>query len=568
MYPIRQSPVLKKNVCILLSLILFAGKGAAQTTYLPFGSETYPLLDRMEARGGKLETDFYTTLKPLPRSGAVRFLEAQRAAARPLGLSRIDRYNIDRTISVNGEWAADGDGAEDSKTPWFRTFYKKKADFLHVNTKDFFLAVNPVISAIALYEQNTVRSKSHFSSSRGIELRGRIAEKVGFYTYVTDNQEQPPDFISDYTSRHRAVPGADFYNAKKNHYDYLIARGYIDFSLLKDHLSITLGHDRHFIGDGLRSLILSDFSAGTTFLQLHTRIGRLQYQNLYLELTPQFWKTGDERLPRKYATIHTLHMNVTRWLNIGVFESILFSGRDQYKADYALPVIFYHTIAGGRSADNVNIGVTFKAIALRRAQFYGQFLLNDIKKSSFFTGDGSWRNRYGLQLGAKYFDAFTISNLDLQAEWNFVRPYTYTSSDSVTNYTHYNQPLAHPLGAGFSELSAIARYQPVRDLFISLKGMYYIQGSDTKSSNYGNNIFLNNQIREKDQGIGMTDGIKKTGMLFNVNLSYMLRENLFIDLGATHRQVTYEKAIAPAFSTNYMYLGFRLNIARRDYDFY
>ena len=56
------------------------------------------------------------------------------------------------------------------------------------------------------------------------------------------------------------------------------------------------------------------------------------------------------------------------------------------------------------------------------------------------------------KLGGKYFDAFTVKNLDLQGEMNMVRPYTYTHYDSTANYTHYNQPLAHPLGAGFAEV--------------------------------------------------------------------------------------------------------------------
>jgi hypothetical protein len=57
----------------------------------------------------------------------------------------------------------------------------------------------------------------------------------------------------------------------------------------------------------------------------------------------------------------------------------------------------------------------------------------------------------GLQLGAKYINALGIKNLDLQLEYNRVRPFTYSHRDSVANYTHYNQPMAHPLGANFSE---------------------------------------------------------------------------------------------------------------------
>lgn len=557
-----------KKALLLLLVVALAGNVAAQTTYLPFGSETYHLLDRIETRSGQLTRDFYTGSKPIPRSGAVQFLSEHRQKARTLNLSATDRYNIDRTIAVSGEWTEDGNGAQDSRTPWFRTFYKKKTDFVYVKTKDFFLAVNPVISTVGLYEKNSLRNKTHLSSSRGVEFRGWIAKKVGFYSYLADNQEQPPDFANQYIVRQRAVPGVDFYTLRTNHYDYLIARGYVDFALLKDRLQVTFGHDKHFIGDGMRSLLLSDFAASATFLRLNTKLWKLNYQNLYLELTPQFvWRSGDNRLPRKYATIHSLSMHVTKWLNIGVYESVMFSHRDRYDLNYLVPVMFYHSLANGlgsADADNVNLGFTFKAIALKHFQFYGQFLLDDFGSG----GKGWWGNRYGMQLGGKYFDAFTVKNLDLQAEVNIMRPYTYSHSDSTANYTHYNQPLAHPLGAGFMELTGQARYQTARDLFITLKGMYYVQGVDTGAANFGSNIFSNNHTRSAEYGVGMIHGVRTTGMLLNLNLSYMLWENVFLDLGATHRRQYYANKVAPVFTTSYIYAGFRLNIPRREYDFY
>lgn len=563
MYPNIEIPLWLKKLSVLTLTSTLFGVLQAQTTYIPFGSETYNLLDRIETRSGKLSTGYISSQKALPRKGIVAYLESQRENARTLHLSRIDRYNIDRTISVNGEWASNGDGAENSKRPWFNTFYKKKADFVHVNTKDFFLVVNPVISASVISEKSNSKTRSKWGSARGLEIRGRIANKLGFYTFVTENQEQVPDFVAANTSKTRGLPGVDFYSVKGKHYDYLAARGYIDFEAIKNHLQITLGYDRHFIGDGMRSLLLSDFSAGSSFLRVQSRLGKFTYQNLYLELTPQFSRNGsDKRIPRKYATIHYLTYNATPWLNIGVFESTVYAKKDQYNPAYLIPIIFYNTLAHGLdNPDNVNIGFTFKAIALKHFQFYGQFLLDNM--------GSSWNNKYGIQLGGKYFDAFTVKNLDLQGEINMVRPYTYTThSNGVSNYTHYHQPLATPLGAGFMEVLGVARYQPARDFFITLKGMYYIQGADTGSSNYGSNVLLNSDTRTLKKNVGMIHGVKRTVMLMNLNLSYMLRENLFIDVGATHRSDMYDKKIVPSHTTSYFYAGFRLNIARRDYDFY
>ena len=61
-------------------------------------------------------------------------------------------------------------------------------------------------------------------------------------------------------------------------------------------------------------------------------------------------------------------------------------------------------------------------------------------------------------------DAFGIDHLDLQAEMNIIRPFTYTHRDSVRSYAHANQPLAHPLGANLREVVLKLRYQPIHKL--------------------------------------------------------------------------------------------------------
>jgi len=571
-YPLDIPSMAKKALAsLLLSFSVYTAAG--QTTYLQLNSEDYHLLDRLETRSGELTNSFFTSIKPIPRNGAVEFLLEKRKNAREMNLSLIDRHNIDKAISTSGEWTPDENGAIDSRLPWFNTFYRKQPDFVHVKTKNFFLVVNPVISAQAMYERTGNGSDNKFWSSRGVELRGWIAKKIGFYSYVTDNQETVPEFVNDWVTKHQAVPGADYYMTPSggSHYDYLQARGYIDFAAVKNHVNVTFGYDKHFLGDGIRSLYLSDFAAGATFLRLNTKIWKLNYQNLYMELTPQYFRGTDRELPHKYATMHTLSINATKWLNIGVYESVMFSRQDRYEFGYMIPIIFYRAIERGLgSPDNVNLGINFKAIAAKHLQFYGQLMLDEFKAKELFSNRGWWGNKYGIQLGGKYFDAAGIRNLDLQAEVNMVRPYTYSHYDSTSNYSHYNQPLAHPVGSGFREVLGMIRYQPVKNLFIALKGMYYQQGSDPDSLNYGNDIFKNYRSRPADQefGVEMINGPRVTSTMLNLNLAYELKENLFIDLGATRRVYKYENAVMPNHVTNYVYGGLRLNIARRDYDFY
>lgn len=551
-------------------LLTLAGQYAlAQTTYLQLGSEDYHLLDRLETRSGRLSKDLYLSSKSVQRKGLVKFLLEQREDSAG-NLSGIDRYNIDHAISVSSEWATEED-AIDSKLPWFNRFYKKQPDLVRVNNENFFFSANPVLTAQMIRESAGTVSNSGFTSNRGLEARGLIAKKVGFYTFFTDNQEEGPTFFTNWVEDRKAVPGADFYSKRSGKYDYLLARGYFDFAVVKDHINVTFGYDKHFIGDGMRSMFLSDFSAAAPFLRLNTRVWKFNYQNLYLELTPQIDKSiagRDPRYSRKYATMHRLSINATRWLNVGLFESVIFARKDRYEFGYMVPIILYRQIERAMgSPDNVLLGFDFKAVAARHLQFYGQFLLDEFTSKELIAGNGYWANKFAVQAGAKYFDAFGIRNLDLQGEINLARPFTY-ARDSIANYTHHNQPLAHPLGAGFAEILGQIKYQPVKNLFLSAKAMYYMKGVDTGNANYGVDIFKSYWSRTQDYGVGLINGVKTRCALLNFTASYELRENLFIDLGATHRIFDHIDLSIPAFESTYFLVGVRLNFTKRDYDFY
>lgn len=560
----------KKAIFVLIVVLLTKVGAHAQTTYLQLGHVDYQLLDRLETRSGKLSDRLFLANKPVSRKDAVTFLQNKREEARDIGLSYIDRYNIAHMVSVSGEWAYEENGAIDSKKAILKAFYWKQPDMVHVKTNNFFLVANPIISLHGIAENTQNGSSTLFTSSRGFEARGWIAKKVGFYTYITDNQESLPSYVNDYVDSFGAVPGTDFYTKTgPNKYDYLLGRGYIDFEAVKDHINVTFGYDRHFIGDGMRSLFLSDFSAGATFLRLNTKIWKINYQNLFMELKPQFPRGRDRLLPHKYAAMHHLSINATDWLNIGVFEGVIFDRRDQFEFGYMIPLIFYRSVERSLgSPDNVVLGANFKALAAKHVQIYGQLMLDEFTSKELLAGDGYWANKFGIQLGGKYYDAFTIKNLDLQAEVNLVRPFSYTHFDSTANYTHYNQPLAHPMGAGFVELLGVARYQPMKNLYLTVQGMYYTRSIDTGMANFGGNIFKDYDTRSSQYGVTLVNGVSAKCALLSFNAAYELRENLFIDLGATHRKCVYENGILPDATSTYFTGGIRLNLVRRDYNFY
>ncbi|MEI8279844.1 MAG: hypothetical protein WCG87_08765, partial [Bacteroidota bacterium] len=214
------------KISILSTLLLIGASNViAQNTYLQLGTEDYNMLDRLETRSGHLSDIIFTEIKPISRKNQVEFLSQQRDS-NAIGLSSIDKYNIDQMISKSGEWVPNEEGAIPSKKAIWKSFYQKQADMIHVKTKDFFLVVNPVILGQALYEKDNPKH-TLLTNSHGVEIRGWISKKVGFYTYFTDNQERTPMYVDQLIAKRQAIPGADYYTtATGTDYDYFLARGY------------------------------------------------------------------------------------------------------------------------------------------------------------------------------------------------------------------------------------------------------------------------------------------------------------------------------------------------------
>jgi hypothetical protein len=249
---------------------------------------------------------------------------------------------------------------------------------------------------------------------------------------------------------------------------------------------------------------------------------------------------------------------------------VVFGRKDKFDFGYLNPIIFYRSIElQNGSYDNSLVGLDVKANLPKNIQLYGQLLLDEFNLSEVKKNEGWWANKWGIQLGAKYIDAFGIPNLDLQLEHNRVRPFTYSHSDSLANYTHYNQPLAHPLGANFSEMIGVARYQPAAKWLAVAKLIYYTQGRDSSSLSYGSNIFYPNQspFRQGDYGYNIGSGWKTNVLLASFLLSYEFRENFFVELNALFRRQETKTAPLTSANTSVLSLGLRWNMHRREFDF-
>jgi hypothetical protein len=554
-----------KNVLKFLIFVLPLNI-SAQSTYLPEGSKEYHFIDRMEIKNQHNTNLNYPIIKPYYRKYLLQEASLFDSVSNRSSLSESDKYNLLSLYLNNVEWYTGNHDSFLSKKPLLKTLYIDKANFFEVNTKDFFLAINPILNLRIGKEHDN--DNSIYLNSRGITLRGRIANKIGFSSTIIDNQERGPIFFQQEVVALRAVPGVGFYKAfkdKVNAQDYFDGRGYLTLNATK-YIDFQFGYDKNFIGNGYRSLFLSDWGSSYLFAKINTRIWKFNYQNLFMELMPKYRDIGNNLLRKKYAAMHHLSMNVTKSLNIGLFEGVMFGRSDHFEFQYLNPIIFYRHIEGTiGSPDNAVAGIDFKVNVKKRVQFYGQFLLDEFILSKLKNDPSNWVNKFGIQLGAKYIDAFGVKNLDLQVEINRVRPFTYSHFDTINNYTHYNQPLAHPLGANFQEWTGIVRYQPFPKWNFYFRSIYYYKGMDTANANFGGNIFKSYLTRLSEDGYEIGSGDKATCLNTVMNVSYEFRQNLFFELGLQNRN--YNLASGYKNNSTSFSAGIRLNICKREYDF-
>jgi hypothetical protein len=254
---------------------------------------------------------------------------------------------------------------------------------------------------------------------------------------------------------------------------------------------------------------------------------------------------------------------------VGLYESVVHSRTDFFDFQYLNPIIFYRSVEQTKgSPDNAMIGLNFKINTHFNTVIYGQVLLDEFKFDSIKARTGWWGNKYGLQLGLKIADPFGINHLLIQPELNFIRPFTYSYKDSVAEFSHYNQSLAHPYGANLMELSLNIRYKVSKKTMLSLCSFYNKQGRDTASNvTFGGNIFSSYNNPHPETGIFLFHGYPSEVIYANLNASYEIKDNLFFDLSGGYRKEVASHPSNPTFSNLLFSAGLRLNAVRRQYDY-
>ena len=466
--------------------------------------------------------------------------------------------------------------SKNKKSWWGRKWWDEH--MIALAGKNYWFTVDPVAD-LQLGKDNSDEVDFTYNNTRGVYIQGALGDKLSFSTSLFESQGRFASYFNDYARSLRPdggnpaiIPGRGIAKEfRGDAFDYPVAEGYLSYAPSK-HINIQLGHGRNFIGDGYRSLFLGDVASPYPFLKLNTNFWKIKYTNLWMSLRDvRSDATEDGAFLTKYVAMHYLSWNVSPKLNLGFFESVIWDRRNDrgFDFNYLNPVIFYRFIefSTGSRAGNALIGLSGKYKWNDRVNLYGQLILDELSVNDISGGEKSWKNKYGFQLGAKYYEPLGIKNLMVQLEYNKVRPYTYSHNTIVLNYGHNNQPLAHLWGANFSEFVAVANYNYQR-WFGTVKLIYGDRGFDFNTPEdsfaYGGNIYTNEENRPADTGIETGQGNKVKTFVGDIQGGYIINPstNLKVFLNLTFRNFNPAFENENTFKTNTVWfnLGFRTDL--------
>ena len=442
---------------------------------------------------------------------------------------------------------------------------------LSVEKEDVRLFLDPMVDFSAGKDRDDARD--FFTNSRGVWVNGSIGRRFGFNATFSENLSRFPTYLDSSVTRLRVVPGQGRVKTTSDgNYDYAFVTGTINYQLNR-HFTFEFGQDRHFIGDGYRSLLLSDNAFHYPYIKVISDFWKIRYVYMLTELRDLERQDYTDEAPflRKYTTMHYLDINIGKHASVGIFEAVVWHGDSLTGArgielGYLNPFIFLRPLEFSiGSPDNVLLGLNAKVMLSSHHTLYAQLMLDEFLLDNVRAGTGWWANKQGLQAGFKFFDLLGIRNLYLQGEVNYVRPFTYQHRDRLGGYSHYRAPLAHPLGANFTEFTGILNYRLNR-WQLDAKASYAIAGFDTAGLNFGQNVLLTYLDRVSEYGNRTGQGLKTRILWADVTISWMINPLYRMQVFANS---SLRRLQQPGKSENTLLIqaGLRTRLFNRYYDF-
>lgn len=400
-----------------------------------------------------------------------------------------------------------------------------------------------------------------YMNTRGFRIAGDLG-RVSFHTMFHETQAIMPGYIfwHGYTEGVLIGHGRTKFNDGRK-FDAGFSQGNVSYSPT-DHFNIQLGHGRHFVGHGHRSMLLSDHAMDAPYLKFSLLAwqGRLQYSTWHTKLMHRLREadrlpTGDanEALFRwMRARFNHLSVHLGR-AQIGLFEATIYrnitsEGVRPFDVQELNPVIGINAAMNGFDGERKTlVGADLRVKLLDKLYVYGQWATDR-------PGE-----RQAWQAGMRVFDLLW-PELHVQVEYNTADPFMYMHKRPEQAYMHASLPLAHPSGAAFQEAVAIVEQGRGR-WRLQAKVNVAVKRRDGADQNTGTDL------RKPDRPMDDAGVVERTERFsLDANISWLVNpvSNLRLVAGFMRRDV---QGGADAANSGLIHFGVHTSLFNRYHDF-
>lgn len=439
-----------------------------------------------------------------------------------------------------------------------------KKHLLEIHQKDINLMVDPLFDlSLGETNRNYVNGRNDLLyNTRGFRVMGDITSKFSFETRFFENQFFYPVYIDSIADARGVGFGYGRSKVFKAYgHDVGNSQGYISYSPIQN-INLQLGHGKFFVGNGYRSLLLSDHANSFPYISGSFNM----FNNKISYKTINTWMQSLNRIPvtttaealfkRKAATFHYLSFKPNKNLEIGLFEATIFKQYEEgvgvipVHYSFYVPVIGFSSIVNGiQGVNNTLLGLNASYKIGKSLELYGQFAFDDKQKMA-------------QQIGAKYFNCFGLKRSWLLLEFNRADSYMYTQTQAnrLQNYTHTNQELAHPIGAGFNEIVGQFYIRPYKRVNVTTH-IIYSNRKRFGGTTQGENVLLANDLILPQ--VAPVD-VNSFYMRLEASYKFNVKTNMEVYVSAAKRTMNF--SVGASQQENFIFIGFRTNLSNFYFD--
>ena len=363
---------------------------------------------------------------------------------------------------------------------------------------------------------NQSENISHSFLAYGGDVYAKFSNNLKFLSRILKIDGNYHSALADYIDSLNVYPGMNNIDDELSYFSFTA-----DYRINKN-FSARFGKGKKFIGDGYRSMLLSNNHTPYPFFTLITEFWKVKYYNHFTTFYDIY---NSDISQKKHGAFHYLDYSLNDRLTIGFFEGVLWQAKDEnyergFDIHYLNPIIFYRPVEFSKhSPDNVLMGLNIN-YKLKNIDFYGQLLIDDLNINRYEnTANGFFQNKLAYQIGLKSQFSINKHNFNILSEYNQAQPYTYAHKHPMQNYTHMNQALAHPLGANFKE-SVVMLNHNYQNLGVNVKYTYATYGADSAETHYGQNIFISDFLASGEGGEFSYGNFNGQGVLTHLHTLY------------------------------------------------